>query len=48
VNYLISKGVNTSTLRFKGYGPKLPIAENSSAEGKSKNRRTEFKIISTE
>ncbi|MBF0194541.1 MAG: OmpA family protein [Magnetococcales bacterium] len=45
VNYLIGKGVSSNRLVTKGYGPKNPIADNSTREGRSKNRRVEIKPI---
>lgn len=45
VNYLNSKGVNTSRLVAKGYGESQPLSPNTSAEAKAKNRRVELKII---
>ena len=45
VNYLNSKGVNTSRLEAKGYGESQPLAPNTSPKGKAKNRRVELKII---
>lgn len=45
VNYLISKGMPRARLVAKGYGSSKPIANNSTAEGRQENRRTEFKII---
>jgi tetratricopeptide (TPR) repeat protein len=45
VNYLISKGVASSRLKYKGYGNAFPIADNLDSEGRKLNRRTEAKII---
>ena len=44
-DYLVSKGIDKSRLSYKGYGETKPIASNSTAEGKAKNRRTVFKVI---
>jgi OOP family OmpA-OmpF porin len=41
-NYLISKGLNASRIEVKGYGQNNPIADNSSAAGKAKNRRVQI------
>ena len=41
-DYLISKSVAGTRLSYKGYAATKPIADNKSAEGKAKNRRTEF------
>ncbi len=43
--YLVQNGIAASRLQYKGYGKTQPIATNDSDEGRSKNRRTEFKII---
>ncbi len=45
-DYLISKGVEAGRLTFKGYGESAPIESNDTPEGRAKNRRTEFKVIS--
>ncbi|MDB5110545.1 MAG: oprF 5 [Mucilaginibacter sp.] len=44
-NYLIANKIATARLIFKGYGKTQPIAPNTTEEGRSKNRRTEFKIV---
>ncbi|MCS7029243.1 MAG: OmpA family protein [Bacteroidia bacterium] len=43
--YLISKGVDDKRIFTKGYGSQKPIADNSTEEGRYKNRRVEFEII---
>ena len=42
VNYLVEKfGIDRSRLTAKGYGETRPVADNSTDEGKQKNRRIE-------
>jgi OOP family OmpA-OmpF porin len=54
VDYILSKGIDSSRVMAKGYGETMPIAKNQNddgtdnPEGRQKNRRTEFKIISNE
>ncbi|NLP57072.1 OmpA family protein [Lutibacter sp. B1] len=45
VNYLVSQGVDKSNLSTKGFGESMPIATNDTAEGRTKNRRIEIKIV---
>ncbi len=47
-NYLAEKGIAADRLMVKGYGEEQPIADNTSAEGRKKNRRVEFKVIGDE
>ena len=45
VNYLVEKfGIERSRLTAKGYGEARPVADNSTNEGKQKNRRIEAVI----
>lgn len=44
--YLIANKVLPAKLTFKGYGAVQFIAPNTTEEGRSRNRRTEFKIVS--
>ncbi|HVS91542.1 MAG TPA: OmpA family protein [Mucilaginibacter sp.] len=44
--YLVNNGISADRLSYKGYGETQPIASNDTDEGKAKNRRTEFKIVS--
>ncbi len=44
-DYLVLKGIDKARLTSRGYGPSQPIAPNSTSEGRSKNRRVEFKIL---
>lgn len=43
-DYLISKGVDASRLTATGYGEAKPIADNNTAAGRAKNRRTEMTV----
>jgi outer membrane protein OmpA-like peptidoglycan-associated protein len=45
VNYLVSHGIDRGRLESDGYGPDHPIDTNDTEEGRSKNRRVEFKVI---
>ncbi len=46
--YLIKKGVEEDRLTAKGFGPDQPIADNKTREGRSENRRVEFRIVTGE
>jgi OOP family OmpA-OmpF porin len=43
--YLVSKGVAAERITTRGAGPDEPIADNTNAKGRAKNRRIEFKIV---
>jgi OOP family OmpA-OmpF porin len=44
-DYLAGKGVNTTLLRTEGLGANQPVADNSSEEGRRRNRRIEFEVL---
>ena len=44
-NYITSRGVNSARIRWQGFGETMPVADNSSEEGRRLNRRVEIKII---
>ncbi|KAB2866870.1 MAG: BON domain-containing protein, partial [Bauldia sp.] len=44
VDYLVDAAVMRERLTAVGYGETVPVADNSTAEGKAANRRVEFKI----
>lgn len=45
VDFLVLEGVEQGRLQYRGYAFDEPIADNSTAEGRARNRRVEFKVI---
>jgi outer membrane protein OmpA-like peptidoglycan-associated protein len=45
VEYMVKQGISPSRLDSKGFGPDKPVADNDTAGGRKKNRRTEFLIL---
>lgn len=45
--YLTSKGVEKNRVYTEGKGKKQPVADNKTAEGRSKNRRVEIEVVGT-
>ncbi len=43
--FLVAKGVDASRMTTVGFGKANPIADNKTAEGRSLNRRIEFKVL---
>ena len=43
--YLVSKGVEPNRIYVHSYGSRKPLAPNTSAENRAKNRRVEIKVI---
>ena len=49
-NFLISRftELNEDNLSVSGYGPAKPIADNNTNEGRTLNRRVDFKVLNLE
>jgi flagellar motor protein MotB/tetratricopeptide (TPR) repeat protein len=46
VDYMVANGIEKSRLESQGYGFSQPVAPNNTPEGRERNRRVEFKVIS--
>jgi outer membrane protein OmpA-like peptidoglycan-associated protein len=44
-DYLLNAGIDSNRLSARGYADTKPVADNSTPEGRARNRRTVFKII---
>jgi outer membrane protein OmpA-like peptidoglycan-associated protein len=42
--YLVSKGISEDRITSEGFGETMPIADNTSAAGRTKNNRVEIKV----
>ena len=42
--YLVKKEIDAARITYKGYASSKPVAENTTTEGKAKNRRTELVV----
>lgn len=43
--YLIEKGISEKRIIAKGYGKTVPVADNSTEEGRTRNRRIEIRML---
>jgi OOP family OmpA-OmpF porin len=43
-DYLVSHGIDAGRLTSRGYGETMPMASNSTQEGKAQNRRVELRV----
>ncbi|MCH2022791.1 MAG: hypothetical protein MK207_09960 [Saprospiraceae bacterium] len=43
-NFLLSSGIKSERLTYRGYGQSRPIALNKTLEGRQKNDRIQFRI----
>jgi OOP family OmpA-OmpF porin len=42
--YLVRHGIDADRIKTRGRGPDRPVASNDTAEGRTQNRRIEFKV----
>jgi len=45
--YLVSKGIEANRIYTEGKGETQPVADNSTREGRAKNRRVEIEVVGT-
>lgn len=43
-HFLVKNGISEKRLSFRGYGATMPVADNTTEQGRQQNRRTEFII----
>jgi len=45
MDYLVSRGIDASRLTSKGFGKTKPVSQNDTPEGRSLNRRVEYRVL---
>jgi outer membrane protein OmpA-like peptidoglycan-associated protein len=48
MKYLVDQGIDQARLESDGFGPSKPLADNTTDEGRAKNRRVEFKFLTAQ
>lgn len=43
--YVTARGIHPDSIAVSGEGPDRPVADNSTIEGRARNRRIEFKVV---
>lgn len=43
--YVVARGIAADSIAVSGEGPDRPLADNSSAAGRARNRRIEFRVV---
>jgi outer membrane protein OmpA-like peptidoglycan-associated protein len=43
--YLVNKGISADRITTEGFGETMPIADNTTSAGRTKNRRVEIKVM---
>jgi outer membrane protein OmpA-like peptidoglycan-associated protein len=46
-DYLIAQGINPAIVTARGFGKTMPIADNSTPQGRQMNRRVELVVSGT-
>ena len=44
-DFLVSHGIDARRLSWRGFGKTMPVADNDTPEGRSKNRRVEYRVV---
>ena len=45
MDYLIGRGIDSRRLSARGFGERKPVADNDTPEGRTLNRRVEYKVV---